>query len=173
MPSTSLWTPSALPPGSILLASLPQFLWRRHQTHNLRSAWYEITLCSRFRWPRPFQILHSFLASRWCFLCFQVWRPCRAHQPSGRLVVWRSSTLYCTAARETSLSGQAHCFEHCMPPLLNTFLVTFTFFLNIPFVWRFGRAASFRGAPSVAPLSLLDVAFLFPANNKGYLRYCI
>lgn len=57
IPSTSLWTPSALPPGSILLGSLPQVLWRRHQAHNVLRAWFEITLCSRLLWPRPLQIL--------------------------------------------------------------------------------------------------------------------
>jgi len=164
MPSTSLWTPSTLPPGSILLASLPRVLWRRHQTHNLRRAWYEITLYSRFRWPRPLQILHSFLTSRCCFLCVQVWRPCRAHQPPGRLVVWRSSILYCTAARKTSPSGQAHYFEHCMPPVLNTFLVTFTCFWTVLLSGglggphRFGVRLNSVGTP-------LDVALLFPANN--------
>ena len=165
MRSTRLWTPSVLPPGYILLASLPQVLWQRNQTHNLRCAWFEITLCSRFRWSRPLQILHSLNVSWWCFLCLQVWCPCRAHQPPGRLVIWRSSTLHCTAAWATSFGGQAHCFEHYMPPLLNSFLVTFTCFLYL-FVWRFGRATSFRGVPSVAPP--LDAALLFPANNKGY-----
>ena len=30
------------------------------------------------------------------------------------------------------------------------------------------RVASFRGVPSIAPPPPLDLALLFPANNKGY-----
>ena len=35
----------------------------------------------------PSKYPHSLLTSRLCVLCLQVWLPCRAHQPPGRLVI--------------------------------------------------------------------------------------
>ena len=51
--------------------------------------------------------------------------------------------------------------------LLNSFLVPFIFFLNIPFFsGGLGGLHRFRGVPLV--VTPLDVTLLSPANNKGY-----
>lgn len=77
-----------------------------------------------------------------------------------------SSTSRKSGRLTQSLSGQAHCFEQCMSPLL------ILFWSPSP-VFEHSFLSYGLGVPLRLPPPPLDVALVFPENNKGYLRYCI
>lgn len=159
-----MWTPSVLPPGSILLTSLSRVLWQQHQTHYLRCTWYEITLfLLPLTWTPP--VLHSSLRRGGASYAFKYGTPVELIILQGDslsdtvlLYIARSLERCLSVARLIALNVACHAYFFSRPLHL---------FLNIPFLsGSLGRSDRLGVHLQLSPP--LDVALLFLASNKGY-----